>query len=839
METINHHKINEIIEEIRHFLPAQSPLKDFVHHNTLHAFQKEEFFDSMAFSRQQFGYASLMELSKFREKYHNKAISDEELNRIIVKEKGEAERELWKNKMLHETTAQLINPKVGKLRQNWINSINIEVNDYIHPQLFRLLSNYLDQGISIWNFPIHHKGFLTSLRALEKNSFSSFFRTKKVKNLFIQNRYSIEKLLKWLVGDEKYFESYLFDQQFTHPGWSGLVANIENDPTSLLDSKLIRLEDLIVLELLLELDLMYYKFGENWKTVSTYVQDSFEPLFIKVEKNNYDEVMKLWQLAFEWTHYNDVLKGISDNISLQKTITQPSKNSFQALFCIDDRECSLRRYLEMEDTNCLTFGTPGFFNIDAYFKPQHANFVTKICPAPMNPNYVIEEVAENKTKEKKALNFESDSHKIVKGWLLSQTLGFLSAIKLSKNIISPSPDTSLMFSAKSHMVNKSALHFHRIKNEKAHDGFLYGYSIDEMVERSYNLLMSIGLVKDFAPIVYVIGHGSSSVNNPYFAAYGCGACSGRPGSVNARVLCAMVNMPEVRAQLAEKGIIIPNEVYFLPGLHDTSTDEIEFYDEELLKNQQLTMHVNNQITFSKALDMNAKERSRRFESIDSKLPASVIHKQVKKRIASLFEPRPELNHATNSLCIIGRRSVNKNLFLDRRSFLNSYDYSIDREGVQLKSILGAATPVCAGINLEYFFSATDPNRLGAGSKLPQNIIGLIGLANGIDGDLRPGLPTQMTEVHDPLRLLMIVEHFPEVVLNVIQSMTATYGWFEKNWVNLVVIHPETDQFYRFQNGTFSPIELTSQTTHSVSNLNEIVENETNNSPVFMIKNKAL
>jgi uncharacterized protein YbcC (UPF0753/DUF2309 family) len=103
------------------------------------------------------------------------------------------------------------------------------------------------------------------------------------------------------------------------------------------------------------------------------------------------------------------------------------------------------------------------------------------------------------------------------------------------------------------------------------------------------------------------------------------------------------------------------------------------------------------------------------------------------------------------------------LFLDRRSFLNSFDYRIDPEGKYLFNILKAAAPVCGGINLEYFFSRVDNQKLGAGSKLPHNVMGLIGVANGYDGDLRPGLPSQMIEIHDPVRLLVIVEHLPEVV----------------------------------------------------------------------------
>ncbi len=56
-------------------------------------------------------------------------------------------------------------------------------------------------------------------------------------------------------------------------------------------------------------------------------------------------------------------------------------------------------------------------------------------------------------------------------------------------------------------------------------------------------------------------------------------------------------------------------------------------------------------------------------------------------------------------------------------------------------------------------------------------MGLIGVANGIDGDLRAGLPNQMIEVHDPIRLMVIVEHFPEIVLKAIQVTPETYEWF--------------------------------------------------------------
>jgi uncharacterized protein len=143
------------------------------------------------------------------------------------------------------------------------------------------------------------------------------------------------------------------------------------------------------------------------------------------------------------------------------------------------------------------------------------------------------------------------------------------------------------------------------------------------------------------------------------------------------------------------------------------------------------------------------------------------------------------------------------LFLDRRAFLNSYDYKTDLEGKRLQGIMKPLGPVCGGISLEYYFSRVDNHKVGAGTKLPHNVMGLIGVANSCDGDLRPGLPLQMIEVHDPVRLLIIVEHFPHVVLANIQSVPEMYEWFINEWIHLVAINPETKKFYYFKEGKFS------------------------------------
>jgi uncharacterized protein YbcC (UPF0753/DUF2309 family) len=81
-------------------------------------------------------------------------------------------------------------------------------------------------------------------------------------------------------------------------------------------------------------------------------------------------------------------------------------------------------------------------------------------------------------------------------------------------------------------------------------------------------------------------------------------------------------------------------------------------------------------------------------------------------------------------------------------------------------------------------------------------MGLFGVANSSDGDLRPGLPWQMIEVHDPVRLLVIVEHKPEIVLKAVQSSAEVFEWYKNEWVHIVALHPEEKQFYYFRNGAF-------------------------------------
>jgi len=176
------------------------------------------------------------------------------------------------------------------------------------------------------------------------------------------------------------------------------------------------------------------------------------------------------------------------------------------------------------------------------------------------------------------------------------------------------------------------------------------------------------------------------------------------------------------------------------------------------------------------------------------------------RASSIFEPRPELNHSNNLFCIVGRRSLTKHLFMDRRAFLQSYDPHIDPDGAILVKVLSAAIPVCGGINLEYLFSRIDNSIYGAGTKLPHNVIGLLGVANGVEGDLRTGLPSQMIEVHEPSRLLMLVEQTTAIADLAIANLGNLKEWLDNEWIRFVTCDPETGQQFLYRSDGWQAVE---------------------------------
>src|SRR5262249_37550864 len=111
-----------------------------------------------------------------------------------------------------------------------------------------------------------------------------------------------------------------------------------------------------------------------------------------------------------------------------------------------------------------------------------------------------------------------------------------------------------------------------------------------------------------------------------------------------------------------------------------------------------------------------------------------------------------------------------------------------------------------GINLEYYFSYVDNAGYGCGTKLPHNITSLLGVMDGAGSDLRTGLPWQMVEIHEPVRLLIVIETTPEMILRIITLHPALGRLAQNGWVKLALLDPNSPTMRIYRDGSFAVYE---------------------------------
>ena len=799
--------LDKTIVHIAHWLPSQGPIKDFIHHNTLHAVQDRPFHEGIAVAAKMYGAKNYLPLADYQQRYQEGRINNKALEWAIRQSRCSAEDEQRLRDRLFEPDHHSHYPPPSLanhgIRSHWLSHLEIDLNALVHPVIFRLLSNFLDQGISRWALPKVGESFWDCVLRLTQNSLLPLypFHHPRVRDLLNGGpEQVIMNCLDSLVGDESLYAQYLLEVLLAHPGWSGMVHIIETQPQALLAPRSISLKQLLAVELACELAFIDKKRGQSVIKICQLPDLQDLPLLEQnLTQPKVPLKMRVWHEAMEWSLHSELLAALC--VQPSTTTEKPQHPKVQALFCIDDRECSLRRHLEELDANIETFGAPGFFGIDFLYQGLDDVYPVAQCPAVIKPRHLILESSSDHPVAKRS-NGDSLStmhfgkHSMFRGWLYTQTLGLAYALRLGWSVLRPGgelPGIKDLSEIEAH----GHLHLLRENDEPNEEGYLLGFSLSEMADRVGGLLRNIGLTQQFAPLIVVVAHGSSSVNNPHFAAYDCGACSGKPGAPNARAFAWMANHPPVRAILRERGLNIPDTTHFIPALHNTSRDEVSYFDHKELPPATRTALHDFQSIFHHALQRNARERCRWFELGPQSPDNQTAHDHVMARASSIFEPRPELNHSNNLYCIVGRRTLTRHLFLDRRAFLQSYDPDSDQDGSILAKVLSAVIPVCGGINLEYLFSRIDNTVYGAGTKLPHNVIGLLGVANGVEGDLRTGLPAQMIEVHEPARLLMLVEQNTTRIDLAIAQLGALKEWLDHEWIRFVSCDPVSRELFLY------------------------------------------
>lgn len=815
--------IESCLDRVARWLPHQGPLKDFIHHNTLHAFQDFPFFEGCLRASRLYGSWAFLPLETYQELCARNDLSQAALIEVVAESELEVARALREEHPPEQWAKVLLSGRWGSyapgkgiadsgLRERWHSVHGLKLNHRIHAKLFRLLGQYLDQGIAMWEAPHPQSTLLGFTRELVSNSWlplRPWSNASVAAFLAMPPEQAVSAILERFLGpgQEALYDRYLLEMCLAHPGWSGMIRELETHPEGLLEPRRVSLTELCALELMAEFAYVHLDLGEDFPCLLTDQLPAPEPLAYEpsfpVAPSPAEQVAQLCHLAFERTYRHRFL-------ALLRRESIPGESPaprLQAFFCVDDREGSLRRHLEAQDPAIETYGFAGFFGVDCVFQGVDDAFPSKHCPAPLHPKHRIRERRGASRRESSSLRLHEihdHSHTLMRGFVISQTLGLWSAVKLALSIFRPGLNP-LASSSLQKVDAEAALQIHRT-SEQLEEGFFSGYSDGEMADRVERVLRASGLAaRPLAPLIVFVGHGSSSINNPYFAAYDCGACSGRGGGPNARAFALMANRAEVRALLAARGLAIPHSTWFLGALHDTTRDEMQYYDLEAVPAGHQGLLEEMRRAFETAVGLNAKERCRRFANVPAKLDPRDAILAVRRRSVSIFEPRPELNHATNAACVVGRRALTRGLSLDRRCFLHSYDPDLDPAGETLASLLVALVPVCGGINLEYYFSRIDSQIYGSGSKLPHNIQGLIGVINGTEGDLLTGLPTQMTEVHDPLRLLLLVEQTPEVALKAAHSDPEVRQWVANGWIQYLCRVPATGDILGYRDGEMHPL----------------------------------
>ena len=476
--------------------------------------------------------------------------------------------------------------------------------------------------------------------------------------------------------------------------------------------------------------------------------------------------------------------------------------AYQSVFCIDVRSEVFRRALEQVDTGAQTVGFAGFFGMPVRFcrlgDSADREHLPVLLPAQRR---VLETAGEpeatqalyKRRKRRLGLGKAWKAFKLSSASCFSfvETAGLAYAPRLITDSLGwtrPVPD-----SERAGLDRRAAA---RLTPDPA-AGLDEGAGIPpaEQIDLAASFLEATGLGTETAPVVLLVGHASSTVNNPHRAGLDCGACGGQTGEQSVRLAATLLNDPAVRAGLAERGTVLPEETRFLPALHDTTTDEVTLLDPRHLPAARQAERARVEAALEQAAERARLERYPTLEA-DPRPDAETARAAARRRAHDWARIRPEWGLTGNAAFIAAPRWRTAGRDLEGRAFLHDYDWHRDPEERVLELIMTAPLMVAAWINLQYYGSTVDPRFLGAGNKVLHNVVGgCVGVLEGNGGDLRVGLARQSLHdgkewVHEPLRLSAFIEAPAESLDRVLAGADDIGGLVERGWLHLFRIRED-------------------------------------------------
>ncbi|MEM9690485.1 MAG: putative inorganic carbon transporter subunit DabA, partial [Pseudomonadota bacterium] len=438
-------------------------------------------------------------------------------------------------------------------------------------------------------------------------------------------------------------------------------------------------------------------------------------------------------------------------------------------FCIDVRSEVYRRHLEACDPGVQTLGFAGFFGLPLEYRPTGTSLARPQLPGLLAPAIQVSEDTDaglpESVQRRARWRDLGDAPPAMFG--LVEASGPWYAAKLIKNAFFPA--------ARKHPVN--GLHRDAPLVLTRHGERL---EINERVELAAGALHAMGLEQAFAPVVMLVGHGSTSCNNPHAAGLDCGACGGQTGELNSRALADLLNDSDVRDGLCERGVDIPAETVFVAALHDTTTDDVTIHS----SSESVPAYV--QAWLDAASEATRAERVVKLDLPGNDLQAD----ELRRRARDWSQVRPEWGLAGNAAFIAAPRQQTVGRNLEGRVFLHDYDSRKDDDGSVLELIMTAPMVVAHWINMQYNASVADNVRYGSGNKVLHNVVGgNLGVFEGNGGDLRIGLPLQSLHdgehwMHTPLRLSAYIAAPADAIRAVYEKHEVVRQLIDNDWLFL-------------------------------------------------------
>ncbi len=488
-----------------------------------------------------------------------------------------------------------------------------------------------------------------------------------------------------------------------------------------------------------------------------------------------------------------------------------TRPSAQAAFCIDVRSEVYRRALESMNTGIETIGFAGFFGFFMEYVPVGQEQGGAQCPVLLTPGITIAETVHDAPHETSRVSARRlQARRALSVWKSFKMgaiscFGFVGPVGLAfgRKLVTdgfgltrpvPHPTLDGISAATQSRLGPTL-------ETSALNGRATGIAPDARLVMAETVLKAMSMTENFARVVLLAGHGSSTVNNPHATGLDCGACGGHTGEANARVAAAVLNDPAVRAGLIARGLPVPADTIFLAGLHDTTTDDMTLFDLHTVP----ASHTADLAWLTSQL-AGAAVKARAERSGGLKLAqAADIDDAVRFRSRDWAQVRPEWGLAGCAAFIAAPRRRTAHVDLGGRSFLHSYEWQQDAGFGVLELIMTAPMVVASWISLQYYGSTVDNDHFGCGNKVLHNVVGTLGVLEGNGGDLRTGLPWQSVHdgeklVHEPLRLNVVIEAPIEAMNAVIAKHDGVRALLDNGWLNLWAMDGEGMMSHRYVGG---------------------------------------